>query len=58
MKDAVARARDNAIPGDIVLLSPGCASFDMYQNYEQRGDHFREIVLETQTQHITAGKNS
>jgi UDP-N-acetylmuramoylalanine--D-glutamate ligase len=29
-----------------VLLSPACASFDQYQNFEQRGDHFRQLCLE------------
>jgi len=28
-----------------VLLSPACASFDQYRNFEKRGDHFRELVL-------------
>lgn len=31
----------------VVLLSPACASFDQYQNFEQRGDHFRQLCLET-----------
>jgi UDP-N-acetylmuramoylalanine--D-glutamate ligase len=44
MQDAVAQARRLARPGDAVLLSPGCASFDMYPNYGARGDHFAAVV--------------
>jgi UDP-N-acetylmuramoylalanine--D-glutamate ligase len=44
MEDAVAAARRLAQPGDAVLLSPGCASFDMYPNYGARGDHFTAVV--------------
>jgi len=44
MQDAVIKARQQARPGDVVLLSPACASFDMFNNYEQRGDVFMELV--------------
>ena len=44
LPEAVALARDNAIPGDVVLLSPACASFDAYINFEARGRHFKELV--------------
>ncbi|MEK6577323.1 MAG: UDP-N-acetylmuramoyl-L-alanine--D-glutamate ligase [Nitrospirota bacterium] len=44
MSDAVRLARERGRMGDIVLLSPGCASFDMFRNYEERGRVFREIV--------------
>lgn len=44
MQDAVALARQHAVPGDIVSLSPASASFDLYPNFEVRGKHFKELV--------------
>jgi len=44
MKDAVRTAAGIAQPGDVVLLSPACASFDMFANYAERGDTFRREV--------------
>jgi UDP-N-acetylmuramoylalanine--D-glutamate ligase len=41
---AVRHASSLAGPGDVVLLSPACASFDQYANFEERGEHFRRIV--------------
>jgi UDP-N-acetylmuramoylalanine--D-glutamate ligase len=41
---AVRRARQVAEAGDVVLLSPACASFDQYNNYEERGSHFKALV--------------
>jgi UDP-N-acetylmuramoylalanine--D-glutamate ligase len=44
MEEAVKMAHMLALPGDVVLLSPACASFDMFQNYEDRGDTFKRLV--------------
>lgn len=44
MADSVRKAAEIAESGDNVLLSPACASWDMYDNYEQRGNHFKECV--------------
>lgn len=44
MSGALVWARQNARPGETVLLSPACASFDQYKNFEHRGDHFEELV--------------
>ncbi len=44
MKDAVSQAYRAATPGDVVLLSPACASFDMYNSYAERGDVFCQSV--------------
>jgi UDP-N-acetylmuramoylalanine--D-glutamate ligase len=45
LESAIACARDNARPGDVVVLSPGCSSFDMFADYEVRGEAFRSIVF-------------
>ena len=44
--ELVQMALQSAEKGDVVLLSPACASFDLFKNYEDRGDQFREAVLQ------------
>ena len=44
LQQAVHEANRLARPGDAVLLSPGCASFDAYDDFEHRGRHFGELV--------------
>ena len=44
MKDAVIMSSEFSERGDVILLSPGCASFDWYQNYVERGEDFEKIV--------------
>lgn len=46
MDDAVSAAAQASRPGDVVLLSPGCASFDWFSSYAERGDAFRRAVLD------------
>jgi UDP-N-acetylmuramoylalanine--D-glutamate ligase len=46
LREAVALARQNARPGDVVLLSPACSSFDMFRNFEDRGVQFAHAVEE------------
>jgi UDP-N-acetylmuramoylalanine--D-glutamate ligase len=44
LENAIRKANANAVPGDVVLLAPACASFDQFKNYEHRGKAFKEIV--------------
>lgn len=46
LEEVVRRAAELARPGDAVLLSPACSSYDMFRNYEERGSRFRELVHE------------
>jgi UDP-N-acetylmuramoylalanine--D-glutamate ligase len=45
MSDAVQIAQHLAEKGDTVLLSPACASFDLFENYEDRGKQFKQAVI-------------
>jgi len=58
MADAVERASHRATPGDVVLMSPGCASFDMFQNAEQRGDVFKSAVRGLQSRRDAVGRRA
>ena len=44
LEEVVKICADNARPGDAVLLSPACASWDMFESYEQRGRMFKDFV--------------
>ena len=44
MEEAVQKAKEIAVSGDVVTLSPACASFDLYPNFEVRGIHYKNIV--------------
>jgi UDP-N-acetylmuramoylalanine--D-glutamate ligase len=51
MSTAVAQARELARAGDVVVLSPGCTSYDWYSNYGERGDDFMKCVRELSGNH-------
>ncbi|MDO5490850.1 MAG: UDP-N-acetylmuramoyl-L-alanine--D-glutamate ligase [Bacillota bacterium] len=53
LEECVVRAWESASPGDVVLLSPACASWDMYDNFEQRGEHFRTCAERLPYQAVT-----
>lgn len=46
LERAVDRALESASPGDTLLMSPACTSFDQYRNFEERGRHFKRLVAE------------
>ena len=52
MQQAVELANQQATQGSVVLLSPACASFDMYQNYQHRGDDFIDCINSLATQGV------
>ncbi|NJD55019.1 MAG: UDP-N-acetylmuramoyl-L-alanine--D-glutamate ligase [Nitrospirae bacterium] len=51
LRDAVERSRGMAAAGDVVLLSPACASFDMFRDFEDRGRQFKQIVTDLEEKH-------
>jgi UDP-N-acetylmuramoylalanine--D-glutamate ligase len=54
MQEAVENAAELANPGDLVLLAPACASFDMYKSFEERGDVFKKEVRDL-ADHVSIG---
>jgi UDP-N-acetylmuramoylalanine--D-glutamate ligase len=44
LKEAIELAYRHSSPGDVILLSPGCASFDEFSNYKERGRFFKDVV--------------
>lgn len=51
LREAVLMSRDRAEEGNVVLLSPACASFDMFRDFEDRGRQFKKIVMELKKKH-------
>lgn len=58
MCDAIQQAMAAAKPGDVVLLSPACASFDQFRDYEARGDSFRQIVQALIADQVPTGEGA
>jgi UDP-N-acetylmuramoylalanine--D-glutamate ligase len=54
LETAVQRAAAEAVPGDVVLLSPACASWDQYRDYVERGEHFLRLVSELENGSTTS----
>ena len=46
LEEAVLKARENVKEGEVVMLSPASASFDMFKNFEERGNKFKKLVNE------------
>ncbi|OFX14536.1 MAG: UDP-N-acetylmuramoylalanine--D-glutamate ligase [Armatimonadetes bacterium RBG_16_58_9] len=58
MEEAVEAARELAEPGDVVVLTPACASFDMFSSFEDRGRVFKQIVVSYKTDSVQEAPNS
>jgi UDP-N-acetylmuramoylalanine--D-glutamate ligase len=48
LEEAVEKTLENLAPGDTVLFSPACSSFDMFKSYEERGRRYKELVRNIQ----------
>jgi UDP-N-acetylmuramoylalanine--D-glutamate ligase len=55
LERAVQLAAEAAQPGDTVLLAPACSSFDQFENFEQRGHAFKELVAQRANQSAAGG---
>jgi len=53
LRSALKKALENACPGDIVLLSPGCASYDQFKDYQHRGEMFLKFIYDYYEQHTS-----
>jgi UDP-N-acetylmuramoylalanine--D-glutamate ligase len=58
MGEAVDVALSLAVPGDAVVLSPGCASFDWYSSYKERGEHFTALVKDKLSSELTGAQRA
>jgi UDP-N-acetylmuramoylalanine--D-glutamate ligase len=58
MAEAVDAAISLAVPGDAVVLSPGCASFDWYLNYKERGEHFTALVKDKLSSELSGAQRA
>ncbi len=58
MRQLVRLARESAEPGDVVLFSPACSSYDMYPNYRERGHAFERCVLEAYGEPVPGGRDA
>jgi UDP-N-acetylmuramoylalanine--D-glutamate ligase len=58
LEEAVIRAAGLATPGDVVLLSPACASFDMFESYGERGDYFKKSVFKLMGDPVPTTENT
>lgn len=54
LNEAFAWCYDQSSPGEAILLSPACASFDQYRDYSERGEHFRQLVRRSADQRLAS----